>query len=63
LGGRKSYGVARRLRERAVPFAFATGYVLDESDPEHRGVSQLQKPFEFDTFRAVVETLLTSAAP
>jgi CheY-like chemotaxis protein len=63
LGPNKSYGVAHRLRERDVPFAFATGYALDESDPEHRGVVQLQKPFEFETFRTLVETLLASAAP
>jgi CheY-like chemotaxis protein len=61
LGPNKSYEVARRLRQRGVPFAFVTGYALDESDPEHRGVAQLQKPFEFETFRTVVETLLASS--
>jgi DNA-binding response OmpR family regulator len=63
LGPDTSYPLAERLRERGVPFAFATGHGLDALNPVHRGVSQLLKPFGFETFRAVVEALLTSNAP
>ena len=62
LGRNDSYPVADRLKARGAPFAFATGYGLDPSDPRRRGVPQLPKPFDFETFRAVVEALLSSTA-
>ncbi len=62
LGEQDSYPVAVRLRELGVPFAFATGHGPDFLAPEFRDAPQLPKPFEFETFRSVVEVLLTSPA-
>lgn len=63
LGQNDSYPVASRLKERGVPIAFATGYPLDPSDPQHQGVAQLPKPYDFATFRTVVEGLLNAKTP
>jgi DNA-binding response OmpR family regulator len=46
LAGERSFPVARRLRERGVPFMFATGYgVMGLEDP-FRDVLTLKKPFQ-----------------
>ncbi len=62
LGGEESYPVATRLRELGVPFAFATGHGRDYLKPDFRDAPQLPKPFEFETFRLIVEAL-TQAGP
>jgi CheY-like chemotaxis protein len=61
LGRESSYPAADRLRERGVPFAFSTGHGPEGLDRERQAVLQLQKPFEFERFRTVVEALLGSA--
>jgi CheY-like chemotaxis protein len=59
LAGQRSYAVADALRQRGVPFAFATGYGELGVDPTHRGVPVLIKPYtEGDVARAL-EQLLT----
>ena len=60
LGRDTSYPAADRLSERGVPFAFSTGHGPEGLDAKRRDVPQLAKPFEFDSFRAVVEALLTA---
>ncbi len=62
LGGHESYPVAERLRELGVPFAFATGHGREYLKPGFRDAPQLPKPFEFETFRLLVEAL-TQARP
>ncbi len=57
LGGQESYPVAERLREIGIPFAFATGHGREYLKPDFRDAPQLSKPFEFETFRLVVEAL------
>jgi DNA-binding response OmpR family regulator len=57
LGAQDSYPVAARLRELGVPFAFATGHGREFLKPDFKDALQLQKPFEFETFRSVVEAL------
>ena len=57
LGAHESYPVAVRLRERGVPFAFATGHGREYLKPDFRDAPQLSKPFEFETFRSIVEAL------
>ncbi len=54
LAGERSFPVALRLRERGVPFIFATGYgALGLEDP-FRGTVTLKKPFQMrDLARAV----------
>ena len=58
LGGDKSYEVARRLRGRGIPFAFATGHAPEAMGGEFQNVVTLPKPFSFETFRDVVAELI-----
>jgi DNA-binding response OmpR family regulator len=56
LGSRNSFSVADALRERGVPFAFATGdgsLASGFDDP-----ILLHKPFDFEAVRAVLGRLL-----
>jgi CheY-like chemotaxis protein len=61
LGRDNGYPVADILIARRVPFAFATGYEPEALKPEYRGYPTLSKPYEFDTFRRMVESLLATA--
>ena len=45
LNGRSSTPIANALRERGVPFMFASGYAPNPDDDAFRGVPLLQKPF------------------
>jgi CheY-like chemotaxis protein len=45
-GGKKSFAVADVLRERRVPFIFATGYGSKGGGEAYRDVETLKKPFE-----------------
>lgn len=45
LGGRRSFPVAEALRDRGVPYAFASGYGESGLNEEHRNTPVLQKPF------------------
>ena len=55
--GRPRPEIADLLVERAVPFAFVTGYdyVLE---PRHENVPVLQKPFTFAQFRVLLRDLV-----
>lgn len=44
LGGSTAFEIADLLKSRQIPFAFATGYSLDESIRRQYGVPCLQKP-------------------
>ena len=46
LDGEHSYPLANRLHERAVPFAFLTGYDQWALPPASRDVPRLDKPFD-----------------
>jgi CheY-like chemotaxis protein len=54
----KSYAVASVLRDRGIPYAFATGYEAADVDPRFRDALVLSKPFEFEAVRAAIGTLL-----
>jgi DNA-binding response OmpR family regulator len=61
LGGNKSFMVAEALRDRGVPFAFATG---DGDLAQASGFTDpfvLQKPFDFEAVKSMVEALLNAA--
>jgi CheY-like chemotaxis protein len=58
LGKDTSYPLADALSARGVPFALATGYGPDGIEPKYRTHSKLGKPFEFATFRRVIDQLL-----
>ncbi len=45
LGGTSALPVAATLAERAIPFAFVTGYERSQLPAEWRGQPLLQKPF------------------
>lgn len=45
LGSRRSYPIADALRERGVPFIFATGYGRDGLDEAYREAPVVQKPY------------------
>lgn len=54
LGGKPIFPVADALKDRGVPFAFASGYGEAGLSEEHRGAAVLQKPFrETDLARAL----------
>lgn len=48
LNGHDTFGVADVLRERHIPFVFATGYGADGVADRFRGVPTLTKPFQRD---------------
>ena len=60
LAGEQSFPVARALRQRAIPFVFATGYGSGGVEAEFKGVVILQKPFEE---RALAEALARTCRP
>jgi CheY-like chemotaxis protein len=45
LANEKSFPVADALRERGIPFIFATGYGSKGLDDAYRGAATIQKPF------------------
>ena len=57
LAGQASFPVADALRERGIPFLFATGYGIQGIAEEYRSAPVLQKPFRAcdleDALRAV----------
>lgn len=54
LNGRLSYPVADALRERGVPYIFATGYGAKILVPPYGGTPTLQKPFHLDDLRRIL---------
>jgi CheY-like chemotaxis protein len=57
LNGQESYPVARVLRERGVPFLFATGYGEGKAPAEFAGVPTLSKPFVGEQLRQALAKL------
>ena len=45
LDGKPSYPIAEVLKERGIPFVFATGYGAGGLDPKFAGTPVLAKPF------------------
>ena len=58
LDGHDSFAVAAALRERAIPFAFATGHAADRLDDRFKGVPTLAKPYDFERVKGVLAVLL-----
>ena len=58
LAGQASFPVADLLRERGIPYLFATGYGVQGIAESHRAVPVLQKPFRA---RDLEETLRAAA--
>lgn len=57
LGGERSYPIAEALREREIPFVFASGY--GAPDPaQGMGEPLMEKPYSERDVRAALERLL-----
>jgi len=61
LGGTVSFPVADVLRERGIPFIFATGYGSKGIADEYRSTITLAKPFEARTMARAFEHVLRAA--
>ena len=59
LGSETTTGIAVRLSSRGVPFAVASGHDAQSIDAAFANGLLLPKPFGFETFRRVVERLLS----
>jgi CheY-like chemotaxis protein len=62
LGSQDSAAVADLLRERGVPFAFATGYAVNGMATRYPGALTLAKPYDFAAVRKVLAELLASTS-
>ena len=60
LGGQNSFAVAVALRQRGVPFAFASGDGGLDAESGFDDPIVLAKPFDFDGVRAVLGRLLVA---
>jgi CheY-like chemotaxis protein len=58
LDGHDSFAVAAALRDRAIPFAFATGHANDRIEHRFRDAPKLAKPYDFERVRSVLALLL-----
>lgn len=58
LGGELVYPVAHRLRERGVPFVFASAYGVARVPEEFRDAPVLQKPYAAEAITRAVAGLL-----
>lgn len=59
LNGQPSFPIAEILRERGVPFAFATGYGGDGLDPAFRSLPTLSKPYNINDVERVLSTAMS----
>ena len=57
LDGKQSFPVADVLRERQVPFLFATGYGAKILKPPYSGTPTLQKPFQLGDLERMIGVL------
>lgn len=61
LAGERSFAVAEVLRQRHIPFIFATGYGSPGLDPSFAGVTVLHKPFAGADLDAALHDALRAA--
>jgi CheY-like chemotaxis protein len=62
LAGEASFPVAKILRERGIPFLFATGYGIKGIEEEYRSSPVLQKPFRAADLERALQAMLEGAA-
>ena len=62
VNGRVISPVAELIQARKIPFVFATGYGSQGVPEEFRHRPTLQKPFQMDTLRDVLEQTLRDAS-
>jgi CheY-like chemotaxis protein len=61
LNGRDTFGAAAILRERQIPFVFATGYGARGIDDRFRDVPTLTKPYQLDQLEGALRQALADA--
>lgn len=61
LRGEMVYPLADALRERGVPFVFATGYGASILPIRFRGVPRWEKPFDYRALAQSIPDILTAA--
>jgi CheY-like chemotaxis protein len=61
LDGQDTYAIADALRQRNVPFIFATGYVSTGLRPEYGDRPVLQKPFQARDLQAALAEALNGS--
>lgn len=61
LNGRNTFGAAEILRERQIPFVFATGYGVQGIDDRFRAVPTLTKPYQLDQLDGALRQALAAA--
>jgi CheY-like chemotaxis protein len=61
MGEGDSYGIARRLDGRNIPYLFATGYGRDGLDPGHEAALVLQKPYREKEVEAALGRLFETS--
>ena len=59
LAGEKSFPIADVLRERQIPFIFATGYGASGIGDRFKGVIVLQKPFQAHHLQQAISAILS----
>ncbi|HEY2137605.1 MAG TPA: response regulator [Xanthobacteraceae bacterium] len=63
VGGHDCFAVADALRDRAVPFVFATGHGSEVIEPRFKDAPTLVKPYDFESLRKVLARLLVRDGP
>ena len=63
VNGKVISPVAEVIQARNIPFVFATGYGAQGLPEEFRGRPTLQKPFQMDTLKGMLEKTLEMKAP
>jgi len=58
LGGEVTYGVARILDDRGIPFAFVTGYDPSWISEPYRARPMIPKPIRPETLKEVLDAML-----
>jgi DNA-binding response OmpR family regulator len=60
LGGENAWPVARKLREKQIPFVIATGGHVEPPPPEFANVPLIEKPYTVDRVTPALEAALRS---
>jgi CheY-like chemotaxis protein len=60
VGGAVIFPVAEVLRERGIPFIFATGYQPNELPPRFRDSLSVSKPFSYPVLAEALRTALAN---
>jgi DNA-binding response OmpR family regulator len=58
LGGRTAWPVARKLREKRIPFVIATGGHVEPPPAEFADVPMIEKPYTVDRVSPAIEAAL-----